>query len=363
MAKIVDGEISVLFAFDVGFEVSLEKLTSLFNAAAVEPLSHKKQTPMSLNYSILPRTIDLGETEPLITRKGHVQATAFHFGAISVAYKWSLSSEESGLMLDDLPDLSQKLQSRNLEEDATARVKSLIERINAAIVRPELSSLVEDYYLFVIKKFDKPIKADDLLSESKSTIGQILRFETLPLNSQQHEDAISHRYSYYEDDLAVIDWNAALIYDRDYKDTARVLELLNVELLEARYVDSQLDRRIGDYEAFVLTRSEKLIPLRTPFKKAIQELAEMRIESLLLTERVNNALKLVGDLYLARVHASASKRFYLNEWETAISRKLDIIDDLYDLLVDRARTSQSQTLELIVVFLILTEIVMAILRH
>jgi hypothetical protein len=31
-----------------------------------------------------------------------------------------------------------------------------------------------------------------------------------------------------------LDWNAALIVDADYEDTANVLELLNVELLEAR---------------------------------------------------------------------------------------------------------------------------------
>jgi len=39
---------------------------------------------------------------------------------------------------------------------------------------------------------------------------------------------------YLENDLTVVDWNAAVIYDRDHEDTVRVLELFNVELLEAR---------------------------------------------------------------------------------------------------------------------------------
>jgi hypothetical protein len=43
--------------------------------------------------------------------------------------------------------------------------------------------------------------------------------------------------------------------------------------------------------------------LRALNRKAIQALAELRLESLVLTERVDNALKLIGDLYLARVHA------------------------------------------------------------
>ena len=86
----------------------------------------------------------------------------------------------------------------------------------------------------------------------------------------------------------------------------------------------------------------------------------MRLEALLLNERVDNPLKLIGDLYLARVHAAAAKRLYLQDWEVAIARKLDIIDSLYELLTDRVRNAQGQTLELVVIGLILVEILVAI---
>ena len=91
-----------------------------------------------------------------------------------------------------------------------------------------------------------------------------------------------------------------------------------------------------------------------------EALAELRLESLVLNEKVDNALKLIGDLYLARVHALAAQRLYLQDWESAISRKLDIIASLYQLLTDRVRTTQSQTLELIIIALILAEILMAV---
>ena len=80
------------------------------------------------------------------------------------------------------------------------------------------------------------------------------------------------------------------------------------------------------------------------------------------TISAENALKLIGDLYLARVHTAATARFYLPEWESAISRKLDIIASLYELLTDRLRTAQSQTMELIVIILILAEIILAIFK-
>ncbi len=110
-----------------------------------------------------------------------------------------------------------------------------------------------------------------------------------------------------------------------------------------------------------MKRAAGIIPLRTPYKKALYQLAELRLESLLLSERVDNALKLIGDLYLARVHSAAAKRLYLQDWEMSISRKLDIIDSLYQLLTDRVRNAQSQTLELVVIALIIVEILIAII--
>lgn len=158
----------------------------------------------------------------------------------------------------------------------------------------------------------------------------------------------------------ILDWNAAFIYDRDFWDTANVLELLNVELLEARYIDAQLDKRIGDYQGLVSKRKDRIVPLRSPYKKAIYELAELRLEALVLSERVDNALKLIGDLYLARIHAAAAKRLYMQDWDLSISRKLDIVASLYQLLTDRVKEAQSQTLELVVIALIIVEILIAV---
>jgi uncharacterized Rmd1/YagE family protein len=52
----------------------------------------------------------------------------------------------------------------------------------------------------------------------------------------------------------------------------------------------------------------------------------------------------------------------LSDWEGAISRKLEVIDSFYQLLTDRVRTVQSQTLEVVIILLILAEIVLATFR-
>lgn len=358
--KLVNGTVMALFAFDIGYEVAIEKLSRLPSSAPAQPISPKKQTPAFLQYSKPPLVVQLGELAPVLSEPGRAQVTVFDFGAASISYQWPLPAGQKALSLAELQTLSKTIHGLNLETRAKEQIQIFLEGNRSAITRPELSPLVEDYYLFIIEEFEQPLSADNLLERYGSLIAQTLRFETEPLSPEQQAEALNQRISYYTDDLVIVDWNAAFIYDRDYHDTVNVLELLNVELLEARYIDRQLDRRISDYERIAPKQRGSLIPFHAPNRKAVQELAELRLESLVLAEKVDNTLKLIGDLYLARVHAIAARRLYLGDWENSISRKLDIIASLYQLLTDRVRTTQSQTLELIIIILILAEILMAV---
>jgi hypothetical protein len=361
-ALIAQGYIFALFAFDIGYEISLEKLANLFPSAPVQPLSHKKLTPTFTQYVRPPRVLELGSSPGLFEIQGQVRATLFDFGVVSIAFRWPLSGGK-GTRVTDLPAISQHLYQLNLVAKAKEHAQSLAERIQPAITRPFFSTTAEDYYLYVIEKLATPLEADELLRRYYADLAQALRFETTALSAEQQDDALRQRLSYYQNDLLLIDWNAAIIYDQDYEDAANVLELLNVELLEARYIDSELDKRIQEHAYVAQRRREWPIPLRTPFHKKIQELGELRIESALLAERLGNSLKLVGDLYLARVYSTAAERFYLRQWQKIISDKLDTIDDFYELLTDRIHTAQSQTLELAVILLILVELFVALIRH
>ena len=358
MARIVQGQVVALFAFDVGYEVSLERLSAMLMTTPVQPLSRKKQTPTYLQYTRPPQILSLGLATGHFAVPGNIQATIFDFGAVSIAYRWPIE-QGNEVSLDGLPQISQDLFNLNLGVHARDQAEALMKKIESAIFRPHLADLIEDYYLFIIEKLDQPARAEDLLSENRGLLARTLRFETADLSRAQVDEALSQAISYYDNDLALVDWNAAIIYDRDYEDTANVLELINVELLEARYIDQQLDKKINDYGALARSRIEWPIPLRAPYKQAIQELAELRVESALVNERVENALKLIGDLYLARLHSAAAGRFYLHEWDRIISRKLEIISDFYQVLNDRVHTAQSQTLELVVVILIMVELILA----
>lgn len=359
--NILQGQALAFFAFDVGYEIALEKLGTLLPSSPAQPISRRKQTPAYLQYARPPHLFTVGVADPLNGIPGQVHATIFDFGVVSIAFRWPIATTEGGFPLASMPALGNNLAGRDLEGIARGHVETLMKRMEPVIIDPKLSALVEDYYLFIFEKFERSISAQELLDDHGPTLAQMLSFEVEPLSKQQQAEAISERLSYYERDLVVIGWNAAMIYDQEYEDAANVLELLNIELLEARYMDAQLDIRIEEYARLV--REHRFfwpIPFRAPHRKLIEAISELRIESSVLSERVDNALKLIGDLYLGRLHAAAARRCYLLEWETIISRKLDVIEDYYELLTDRVQALQGQTLELIIIILILFEIVMAL---
>ncbi len=303
MTNIVKGQVVALFASDIGWEIDLPQLRSLTTTVSAQPISRKKQTPPYLQYLKPPQILSLESAPELFGSAGVIQATAFDFGAVSIAFRWPLADQT--LLLDALPQLSRELYERGLEAQARVLVEQLLGKINPAVNRPELAELVEDYFLFIIEELDHEYSAEELLKKHGAILAQTLRLENTPLSPAQQADALSQSVSYYQNDLVLTDWNAAIIYDRDYEDTATVLELLNVELLEARYIDARLDTHISRYANLVRKRTVWPIPFRTPYLREIQELAELRIEASLLDERVDNALKLIGDLYLAKLHTAA----------------------------------------------------------
>ncbi len=75
-------------------------------------------------------------------------------------------------------------------------------------------------------------------------------------------------------------------------------------------------------------------------------------------EGVNNAIKLVGDQFLARVYRLASAKFHLPQWDASILRKLSTAQDIYEMIHDTRSARRMEVLELIIVILIAVEIVM-----
>jgi hypothetical protein len=155
--------------------------------------------------------------------------------------------------------------------------------------------------------------------------------------------------------------HAAFLYGPEADDIRAVLAFANVELLETRDLDAQLDVALDQAYAALSRRSERRRLLPGAASVDLQRIAQMQVENAMLFEGVNNALKLLGDQYLARVYRLASQRFHLAEWDASILRKLHTLDSIYTKLADRATHRRMETLAWIVIVLIAVEILLPFL--
>ena len=348
------GVCHALFAYDVGLSIELEEADRRITAIKERgSFRHKLRAPQYLGYR--PAPLRVTQDAAPITVAGYstspsIEMVLYDFGALSVSYKISLQGPFSGLLA-----LSEALyENRQLLADSRERVEQLLTTILPAVERSTIACDVEDYLIFDLE--DCPAEAGIAIWRSQDqALAQILRCERSPLSDQEVKDAISYRISFGPDDAAIIDWNATLLFGRDMEDVRSVLEFANVELLEMRLLDHQLDAVLDQaYAALSKGPHKSWMRFRLPgsFEANSTRIAQLQVDSAILFERVTNTLKLLGDQYLARVYRLVSQRFHLESWDASITRKLHTLDSIYGKMTDRAAAQRMEALEWIIIILI-----------
>ena len=75
---------------------------------------------------------------------------------------------------------------------------------------------------------------------------------------------------------------------------------------------------------------------------------------------VDNALKLYGDQYLARVHRAAGESCGFADWHQSVQRKLETLERVHEKVHGEAADLRMETLEWIVILLIAGEIALSL---
>lgn len=359
VAVISQGSCHVLVAFEVGQAIDLGRAEQLVAGSTRRPWAPSRRAPQQVGTRAAPLRIPQAPTgSPPVA--GLVPTAAevvlYEFGAASVSISFPLAGP-----LDALAAVSDELYGHpGLLTDARTRLAGLLETIAPAVLRPRLAAVVEDYVIYQIDAFAVPLAAAQLLRDHGSIIARILRAEPGHVSDDEVADALAARLSISPSDLVVVDWNAALIYDPEPAEACAVLELSNVQLLEMRFLDAELDQALENaYDT--LSRAGQGAALLRSYAPALAHIAELQADAAVLFERVTNALKLVGDQYLSRLYRLVSGRFHLGDWDASITRKLQTIDGIYQKLADRATARRLEVLEWIVIVLIAVSIILPFL--
>ena len=199
-----------------------------------------------------------------------------------------------------------------------------------------------------------------LWTDHAAKAASILRAEPASLSDEEIADALAMRCSYLPGEVVIVDWFAALLVGEDTTDEQLVLELTTAELLELRHLDAQLDSSIDAAYALLPRKQSYLASLRTRGED-LTRVSRLQADAAVLFEGIDNALKLLGDQYLARLYRVASTRFHLTEWGAGIERKLRVLDGIYEKLSSQAVSRRLEVLEVVIVVLIALEALLPLL--
>jgi hypothetical protein len=360
MADIRSAQIVAFYLFDVAETVDLQAIPKLIGAPAVPArLAPKPATPPYIQYETPPLSFD-GELVGLPDVSGFkVRFRAYDYGVISVAL-----SRPFCCNWDELVATGQTLiENAELEQRAEQLCRSVADRLEPALIDYRREFLIEDYLVYAITELERPVSADRLIAERGEDIAAMLRGEREPLSEQEKTKILRHRISYLANDLVVPTWNAALVYDTAAGAQAalEILEFANSQLLEFRYYDDLLDARLASiysrlqkphwYESWIWSR----------YTRAARQVHSLFIDVNELTDRTENALKFIGDIYAARLFTLVADRLGLETWKGKIQEKLKTLDDIYRFAVEQSSMSRGQFLELTVVLILVLELVLVYL--
>lgn len=347
--------------FDVADAIDLEHVRSLVTESRRLKLMREGSEYVQL--SSPPLAFDVG-VRPLWLKGGEVRARVgarvFEHGAISIVVKVPL---EKGATFDKLVPVADELYDSPVL-DALAREE--VERLKA-LLAPAFASMHrwaqhESYTVLLARQIEGNPTAKELLQDpalARLLLGEV---KELKLSQSELTEVLEHHHSYTETDLVVIEWNATFLYEPSGSDDlVDLLEIANAQLLELRYYDEVLDQELARaYDGIADKRSGSL--LSSPYRQLSRDLMRKVIELSAFIERIENALKIVGDVYLARVYELAVSQLRITQWTEQVSRKHRLLQQTYALFKSEVDHDRALTLEVMVVVLIFMEIMMALFQ-
>jgi hypothetical protein len=362
------GEVVYIFAFDLAYEMKRLSIDRLLG----QPVNQFKVDGTKRNpkhpFFYRPQMVRL----PTVERPGPqglvpIERTIklLPVGGISITVRMPFQVAE----LDDLViyhDL--QFKGGSLYDEVRQLADEVRRELDPYLIRSVRQLADEEAYtVFCIESplLTEPGRgssAEEWLQIHLRQVAALLTQEPDPgrLSNQEAIETTGRYLSYYEDDLAVIDWDAALLIDEpaDFDETLYIIELANFQLAELEAYDRILDG--------VLERSYRdlrMKPIRRRQVDVLADLREIRIDLARFSDDLSNITKFFGDWHLARIYENLSARFHLADWHRTIDEKLKTLDGLYQLFKHDQTNRWMLILEATIVLLFIIDLFVLFLGY
>jgi hypothetical protein len=355
------GEVVYIHAFDVAYDMSRRPIRELLGQPVAQfAVDASKRLPRHL-FFYRPQMIRLPPMErigPHGTVRVERVVKILPVGAISITVRVPFGVRR----IEDLVDYHDLEFSNGVLQEEVRRLAEEVRReLEPYLVRPVTQLAPEEAYtVFCIRSplttaEGEALSAENWLKAQRREVAALLTQEPDidHLSTQEAEESTVRHLSYYEHDLVVVDWDAALIVDRpeNMDETLYVMELANLQLAELEAYDRMLDD--------ALERSYRDLSERRarPRGEVLRELRDIRIDLARFNDELSNITKFFGDWHLARIYENISARFHLSDWHRSIDRKLKTLDDLYQLLKQDQNNRWMLILEVTIVLLFVIDLI------
>jgi hypothetical protein len=342
----------VLIQFDVCEEIHLDRLHNVRERTIQPQPRMKHAAPAYVRYERPPVVEPLA---PLKLESGEIleaEIKYYDYGVVSVVFHLPLLGDWVNLV---------HLASRwvwdvDFASWAEPLVRERLSNCAEAMVRPYSRWLSEDYFIFHVSEAAGTTSAADLVSQHGTEIAQVVRGDPLQLSPGECSEVLHSQISYYANDLTVIGWNAAFLYDTSAgAETAiQLLEYANSQLLEFRHYDELLTDILD--RAYAMLEQKTGFLARWRLARSARNLHTTLLDVAELTERADNAIKFLSDMFAARLYRLAAAKVGVPDYKELVSRKVKMADDLYNYMVDQFNQSRAFFLEFTVVLILLIEL-------
>ncbi len=352
----VSGSFRSLFLYDLCDEIRLNELRRILGTPELvrEP-QFRHLAPEYVRFERPPvsqgRDYNAHGGEP-----GQCKVHYYDYGIVSIEferrfeYSWDELVRKAG----------EWMTSPELEKQSVEVVRSCQQQVTAALVKPYDYQLTEDYHLIQILPIENDgqiLTAEELISRHGPAIAQLVRGETAPLSADETSDVLKSKLSYFPGDLLIAGWSASLIYDtaEGAASTIQLLAYANSQLLEFRHYDHVLTLLLAQvYDA--VSRGTGFLG-RWRMAREAERLNAIQLDVRELTERVDNSIKFLSDMFAARVYRLAANRIGVPDYRKLVDQKLNTAGELYRFMMDRFYQSRGFALELMVVVILIIELV------
>lgn len=260
-------------------------------------------------------------------------------------------------------------ESDKFQRDAKDIASSVYQRIKQHVSDARDPGQSEDFiavFLPTLKENDVEIlDLESCLSKNERQFaGLLLQENEIALSRKLARKHLKQTVFYSSDNAVLIGFDGALFIGKNNVHEANVVDVANIHRLDLRVILDFLNIQTAELNALSesITRTHKLSRRKKhELEACLLRISHARQRARKVISQVTDPLLFIDDDYLTLIYKRASKVFGLQDIINRVERKISELTEIEDRINEIRRHAHGVTLELVVIWLIVIEVVPTVL--